>query len=74
MAKRQRDLDRIVKALESGGRIYRSRSMGGVRVDRKRSGDPVTDVEREVNQVLFEILVQDGEVGYPRKAPIIKSD
>jgi myo-inositol-1(or 4)-monophosphatase len=61
MAKRQRDLDRIVKALESGGRIYRSRSMGSVRVDRKRGGDLVTDVEREVNQLLFEILVQDGE-------------
>lgn len=61
MAKRQRDLDRIVQALESGGRIYRSRSMGSVRVDRKRGGDLVTDVEREVNQLLFEILVQDGE-------------
>jgi myo-inositol-1(or 4)-monophosphatase len=61
MTQRQRDLDRIVKALESGGRIYRSRSMGSVRVDRKRGGDPVTDTEREVNQLLFEILVQDGE-------------
>jgi myo-inositol-1(or 4)-monophosphatase len=35
--------------------------MGSVRVDRKMGGDPVTDVEREVNQLLFEILVQDGE-------------
>jgi myo-inositol-1(or 4)-monophosphatase len=61
MLKRQRDLERIVKALESGGKIYRSRSMESVRVDTKRGGDPVTDVEREVNQLLFEILVQDGE-------------
>ena len=61
MTKRPKDLDRIVKALESGGKIYRSRSMGSVRVDSKRGGDPVTDVEREVNQLLFEILVQDGE-------------
>ena len=61
MPNRQRDLERIVKALESGGKIYRSRSMGSVRVDTKRGGDPVTDVEREVNQLLFEMLVQDGE-------------
>lgn len=61
MTKRQKDLDRIVKALESGGKIYRSRSMGSVRVGSKRGGDPVTDVEREVNQLLFETLVQDGE-------------
>ena len=61
MTRRQRDLDRIVEALELGGRIYRSRSMGSVRVDRKRGGDPVTDIEREVNQLLFEILVRDSE-------------
>src|SRR5215472_10349899 len=61
MTQRQRDLDRIVKALESAGTIYRSRSMGSIRVDRKRGGDPVTDIEREVNQLLFEMLVENGE-------------
>jgi myo-inositol-1(or 4)-monophosphatase len=30
-------------------------------VDKKSGGDPVTDAEREVNQLLFEVLVQDGE-------------
>jgi myo-inositol-1(or 4)-monophosphatase len=61
MTKHRRDLDRIVSALEAGGKIYRSRSWETVRVDKKNGGDPVTDAEREVNQLLFEILVQDGE-------------
>lgn len=61
MTKYRRDLDRIVSALEAGGKIYRSRSWETVRVDKKSGGDPVTDAEREVNQLLFEILVQDGE-------------
>lgn len=61
MTKYRRDLDRIVSALEAGGKIYRSRSWETVRVDKKSGGDPVTDTEREVNQLLFEILVQDGE-------------
>ncbi|MFZ0644616.1 MAG: 3'(2'),5'-bisphosphate nucleotidase CysQ [Candidatus Acidiferrales bacterium] len=61
MTKYRRDLDRIVSALEAGGKIYRSRSWETVRVEKKSGGDPVTDAEREVNQLLFEILVQDGE-------------
>jgi myo-inositol-1(or 4)-monophosphatase len=61
MTKYRRDLDRIVSALEAGGKIYRSRSWETVRVEEKSGGDPVTDAEREVNQLLFEILVQDGE-------------
>ena len=61
MTRYRRDLDRIVSALEAGGKIYRSRSWETVRVDKKSGGDPVTDAEREVNQLLFEILVQDGE-------------
>jgi len=59
--KYEKDLDRIIRALRAGGEIYRSRSMESVRVDRKSGGDPVTDAEREVNQLLFEMLVQDGE-------------
>lgn len=61
MAKREKDLDRIVSALEAGGRVYHSRSVESVRVGKKSSGDPVTDVECEVNQLLFEMLVEDGE-------------
>jgi myo-inositol-1(or 4)-monophosphatase len=61
MTNHRRDLDRIVRALEAGGKIYRSRSWETIRVDKKSGGDPVTDAEREVNELLFEILVQDGE-------------
>src|SRR5271170_3316646 len=57
----QGDLDRIVAALEAGGEIYRSRSPESVRVHKKSGGDPVTDAEREVNQLLFEMLVRDGD-------------
>ena len=61
MTKHQKDLDRIVSSLEAGGKIYRSRPMGTVRVDKKTGGDLVTDAEREVNQLLFGMLVQEGE-------------
>ena len=61
MTKYQKDLDRIASSLEAGGEIYLSRSMGTVRVDKKSGGDLVTDVEREVNQLIFGMLVQDGE-------------
>jgi len=57
----QKDLDRIVAALDAGGNIYRSRSMGDVRVHQKTSGDSVTDVELEVNRLLFEMLVKEGD-------------
>ncbi|MGB6484428.1 MAG: 3'(2'),5'-bisphosphate nucleotidase CysQ [Candidatus Acidiferrales bacterium] len=61
MTKYEKDLERIIRALHAGGEIYRSRSLESVRVDRKSGGDPVTDAEREVNQLLFEMLVQSGE-------------
>ena len=48
-------------ALVAGGKIYRSRSIENVRVHEKRGGDAVTDVELQVNQLLFELLVQDGD-------------
>jgi myo-inositol-1(or 4)-monophosphatase len=57
----QRDLDRIVAALDAGGKMYRSRSMENVRVQKKGSGDAVTDVELQVNKLLFEMLVEDGD-------------
>ena len=54
-------LNRIVIALKAGGDVYLSRPRQTVGVRKKRCGDPVTDVECEVNQLLFETLVQDGE-------------
>ncbi len=57
----QKDLERIVAALDAGGKIYRARSKGNVRVHKKRSGDAVTDVELQVNKLLFEMLVEDGD-------------
>jgi myo-inositol-1(or 4)-monophosphatase len=61
MDKRQKDLDRILEALREGEKAYRSRPMDSVCLQHKSGGDPVTDVEREVNQLLFEMLVRDGE-------------
>ncbi len=61
VTKHEKDLDRITRALQAGGKVYRSRSMESIRVDRKSGGDPVTDAEREVNQLLFDMLVQSGE-------------
>lgn len=58
---RQKDISRIFEALEASGRIYKSRTMDSVRVERKSGGDLVTDAEREVNQLLFKMLVRDGE-------------
>jgi myo-inositol-1(or 4)-monophosphatase len=57
----QKDLDQIVAALDAGGKIYRTRSMGNVRVHKKTGGDAVTDAELQVNQLLFEMLVRDGD-------------
>lgn len=60
-SKIQIDLDRIVSALKAGGEIYRSKSMDNVRIHTKNSGDAVTDAELQVNQLLFEMLVQNGD-------------
>jgi myo-inositol-1(or 4)-monophosphatase len=57
----KKDLDKIVQALQAAGKIYRSRSMASVQVDKKSGGEPVTDAEQEVNQLLFKMLVQEGE-------------
>lgn len=58
---RNNDLDRITAALQAGAQLYRSRSMESVRIDKKSGGDPVTDAECEVNELLFKTLVQPGE-------------
>lgn len=61
MTIRQRDINKIVEALDAAGKVYQSRSMASVRVERKSGGDPVTDAEREVNELLFNALVSEGE-------------
>ncbi len=48
-------------ALDASGKIYRSRSMKNVRVYKKSGGDAVTNAERQVNRLLFEMLVEDGD-------------
>ncbi len=60
-AKRQEDVDRILRALRAGAKIYSSKSMQSIHVGHKHGGDPVTDAECEVNQLLFETLVKPGE-------------
>jgi hypothetical protein len=70
----QKDLDRIVAALNAGSRIYRSRPMENLRVHKKSGGDAVTDAELEVNQLLFEMLVQEGDGGFPKKLSITRID
>lgn len=61
MTTHKEDTEKIVGALEAGAKLYRSRSMESVRVNRKDGGDPVTDAEQEVNQLLFNMLVRPGE-------------
>jgi myo-inositol-1(or 4)-monophosphatase len=61
MRDHQEDLNRIVDALQSAGKVYRARSMDSVRVERKSGGDPVTDAEREVNELIFKSLVRNSE-------------
>lgn len=58
---RNKDVERIVSALQAGAEVYRSRSMDSVRVEKKIGGDPVTDAEREVNDLLHRMLVEEGE-------------
>lgn len=61
MTTREKDVNCILEALDAAGKIYRSRSIESVRVDRKGSGDPVTDAEREVNELLLKTLVRNGD-------------
>lgn len=61
IAGQHKDIAKIVAALEAAAKLYRSRSMDSVQVERKSGGDPVTDAEREVNDLLHEALVSEGE-------------
>jgi myo-inositol-1(or 4)-monophosphatase len=58
---RQADLDRLAAALEAGVRIVRGFSPQELHVEVKGNDDPVTDVDRAVNQELLRLLVREGE-------------
>jgi myo-inositol-1(or 4)-monophosphatase len=70
---RHADLERLATALEAGVRIVRGFSPQELRVDSKGNDDPVTDVDRAVNQELLRLLVQEGE-GWLSEETADKSD
>lgn len=61
ISKRGNDLDRIRAALVAAGEIFRSIPLASVRVESKGPGQPVTDAERRVNELLFHTLVRPGD-------------
>jgi myo-inositol-1(or 4)-monophosphatase len=58
---RQDDLDRIASALAAAGRVVEAFTPGEVDHRRKAGGDPVTEADLAINQVLHERLPQPGE-------------
>ncbi len=58
---RREDLERIERALEAAGRVLEDFTPGDVEVTLKRGGDPVTEADRRLDEVLFELLPADGE-------------
>ena len=58
---RTEDLARITRALELAREVAEQFRPGAERVDHKESGDPVTDADRAVNEILLETLPQPGE-------------
>lgn len=69
MNTRERDLEKIVHALQTAGESYRSRSRASVRVESKEGGHPVTDVEREMNANIFAILVNGNDGWLSEETP-----
>ncbi len=57
----QEVLRRIHEALEEADRAITPFSSGAIKVDFKSGDDPVTEADRRSNQVLFEVLVRNGE-------------
>jgi myo-inositol-1(or 4)-monophosphatase len=57
----EKDLNRVVEALDAAGAIYRSTSPENMNVQKKTGGDPVTDAELRANQLLHEMLVEEGD-------------
>jgi myo-inositol-1(or 4)-monophosphatase len=58
---RQADLGRLSEALAAAAEILRSLSGQNLKVDFKANDDPVTEVDRAVNEKLLEMLPREGE-------------
>jgi myo-inositol-1(or 4)-monophosphatase len=58
---RQADLDRLRGALAAAGDVLRGFSGRKLKVDFKANDDPVTEVDRAVNEKLLAMLPQEGE-------------
>ncbi len=58
---RQEDLARIEEALAAAAREFERFKPGAVEVEHKTPGDPVTEADRAVNEVLHRILPRSGE-------------
>lgn len=61
LASRQNDLRRIAEGLKAAAPLLPPATPEAPRVERKAGGDPVTNAEREVNRLLFKLLVRDEE-------------
>ena len=54
-------LERIEEALDAAGRVLQRFTPGAIEARRKDGGDPVTEADLTVNEVLLEILPRNGE-------------
>jgi myo-inositol-1(or 4)-monophosphatase len=61
LASRHNDLRRIAEGLKAAASLLPLATPAALRVERKASGDPVTSAEREVDGLLFKLLVRDEE-------------
>ena len=55
------DLYRIQEALQAAAMLLRSKLAEGVMVQRKAGGDPVTEVDRALDEMLYRLLPRDGD-------------
>lgn len=69
MTRRQRDLDHIREALFAANEIFRLNRHTPIRVNLKAPGQPVTDAEHRVNELLFRMLVESGEGWLSEETP-----
>ena len=60
-AARPADLERIETALNCAARVAAPLLERPCKIDYKENGDPVTEVERRINEVLYGMLVRDDE-------------
>ena len=70
---RHPDIERIEKALQEALEVARRFQPGSEKVDHKADGDPVTEADRAVNEILLRILPQEGE-GWLSEESVDKPD